>query len=113
MQGLSIVVATADATRFASALEVAAANAALDHPTRIFLQAQAVPLLGRILKAAAEMASITEMMAEALALGVKISACQSGLSLAGMTAADLDHGIETEGVVSFLAARGEDQLLIV
>jgi predicted peroxiredoxin len=113
MQALSIVVATADPGRFASALEVAAANAALDRPTRLFLQAQAVPLLRFGAAAAEGMPSAEEMLGDALALGVKVSACQSGLSLSGMDAMELPEGVETEGLLSFLAARGEDQLLVI
>ncbi len=41
MQGLTIIVAGADEERFRSALEVAAANAALDRTTRVFLQGAA------------------------------------------------------------------------
>jgi predicted peroxiredoxin len=115
MQGLSIVIAAADPERFRSALEVAAANAALDRPTRLFLQAQAVPLLGqsRPAEAAPGMPSMAEMLDEAIALGAKVSACQTGLSLAGLNAEDLPRGVQTEGLLSFLAGRGDDQLLMV
>jgi predicted peroxiredoxin len=113
VQGLSIVVATADPARFHSALELAAANAALDKPTRIFLQAQAVPLLWEEAEAADGMPSASEMLVEAVALGVRISACQSGLALGGREASALPRGVETEGLLSFLAARGDDQLLVV
>ena len=113
MQGLSIVIAAADPERFRSALELAAAHAALDMPTRLFLQAQAVPLLWAKSEAAAGLPSAREMLAEAMALGVKISACQSGLALGAREASALPQGVETEGLLSFLAGRGEDQLLIV
>jgi predicted peroxiredoxin len=113
MQGLSIVVATADAERFASALELAAANAALERPTRLFLQAQAVRALVAGGQAVEGMPSPQEMLDEALALGVEVSACQSGLALAGLDASELPQGVETEGLVSFLAAGRDDQLLVV
>jgi predicted peroxiredoxin len=113
MQGLSIIVATADAERFLSALELAAANAALERPTRLFLQAQAVRALMFNAVGVEERPSADEMLGEALALGVHVSACQTGLAYAGLEASQLPMGIETEGLVSFLASRGEDQLLIV
>jgi predicted peroxiredoxin len=115
MQGLSIVVAAADPERFRSALEVAAANAALGKPTRLFLQAQAVALLGKgsWREAAPGMPTIAEMLHEAIALGANVSICQTGLGLAGIEAASLPAGVETEGLLGFLGRRGEDQLLMV
>lgn len=115
MQGLSIVVAAADPERFRSALEVAAANAALDRRTRVFLQAQAAPLLGQASRreTVSGMPTVDEMLEEAIALGAKISICQTGLGLAGLDAASLPEGVDTEGLLSFLAGRGEDQLLMV
>jgi predicted peroxiredoxin len=113
MQGLSIVVATADPARFHSALELAAANAALENPTRLFLQAQAVPLLWMEAEAAEGMPSAREMLDAVLALGVKISACQSGLALGGREASTLPKGVDTEGLLSFLAGRRDNQLMIV
>lgn len=115
MQGLSIVIAAADPERFRSALELAAANAALGATTRVFLQAQAVALLGEpsVAEAAPGLPSIAEMLEEAIALGAEVSACQTGLGLAGLEAAGLPQGIGTEGLVGFLAERGEDQLLMV
>ena len=113
MQALSIVVASADEGRFRSALELAAANAALDRPTRLFLQAQAVRALMERGHAAEGMPSPQEMLDEAIALGVQVSACQSGLALTGLDSSALPNGVETEGLVSFLAARRDDQLLVV
>jgi predicted peroxiredoxin len=113
MQGLSIVIAAADPARFRSALELAAANAALDRPTRVFLQAQAVPLLWAEDEPGRGIPSMMEILGEAVALEVKISACQSGLALGGREASALPGGVETEGLLSFLAGSGDDQLLIV
>jgi predicted peroxiredoxin len=113
MQRLSIVVATSDTTRFLSALELAAANAALERPTRLFLQAQAVRAIMSADEPVKGMPSAEEMLGEAVALGVQVSACQTGLALAGLDASKLPEGIETEGLVSFLAARSDDHLLVV
>jgi predicted peroxiredoxin len=115
MQGLSIVVAARDPGRLRSALEVAAANAALGKPTRLFFQAQAVSLLKEtgLGEVDLETPSLGEMLEETIALGVKVSACQTGLGLAGFAASSLPDGVETEGLLSFLAGRGDDQLLMV
>jgi predicted peroxiredoxin len=112
MQGLSMIVATDDARRFHAALEVAAASAALGRQTRVFLQAQAVSLVGDESDAPPGLPSAQEMLNEALALGVRISACQSGLALARVEAGALPTGVETEGLVSFLVAAKDDQLLM-
>ncbi|MDP9414797.1 MAG: hypothetical protein M3Q08_12090 [Pseudomonadota bacterium] len=40
------------------------------------------------------------------------SACQSGLALARVEAGALPTGVETEGLVSFLVAAKDDQLLM-
>ena len=116
--GLSIVVAGTDPARLHAALTVAAAWAALDRPARLFLQAEAVGLLrpgrdpGETGKGATGLPSLTELLAESQAIGVTIIACQSGLALAGMSAEDLPAGVESGGLVGFLAERGDDQLMM-
>ncbi len=107
-----MIVATDDAKRFHAALEIAAASAALGRPTRLFLQAQAVSLVGNETYAPPGLPCAQEMLSEAIALGVRISACQSGLSLARLEAGALPEAVETEGLVSFLAAGKDDQLLM-
>lgn len=119
MPGLSIVVAGEDPARFHAALSVAAAWAALDRPARIFLQAEAVALL-RLSPTAEEgemrgsgMPSLAEILEESLALGASVTACQTGLALAGLSAEDLPAGVDTGGLVDFLAkGRPDDQLMI-
>jgi predicted peroxiredoxin len=106
MSGLTIIVASGDPARFAAALEIAAANAALGRRTRLFLQSDAVQLLRQ------DAASNTELLGEAIALGASITLCQSGLALAGMTADRLPAGVETGGLVELLATSGDDQLLM-
>jgi predicted peroxiredoxin len=115
--GLSIVVAGSDPARLHAALSVAAAWAALDRPARIFLQAEAVGLL-RPARGSDEagkgagLPSLADLLAESLAIGVTITACQTGLALAGMSAKDLPAEVETGGLVGFLAERGDDQLMM-
>ena len=116
MRGLTVVVAGTDAARLHAALSLAAANAALEGRTRVFLQAEAVSLLGGAEEdrryAAAGMPSLGELIDEVLAMGAEIVACQSGLALAGMTAERLPEGVETGGLVALLAGLGEDRLVI-
>ena len=118
MQGLTIVVATADPVRLHAALSLASAWAALDRPARLFVQAEAVALL----RAADSdrdrnyretgMPTLREMIDESLAIGVSVTACQSGLALAGLSAEQLPAGVETGGLVDVLARHRDDQLMM-
>ena len=118
MQGLTIIVAGPDEERFRSALEVAAANAALDRTTRVFLQGGAASLLRfspaqvEEPQAAPGMPSLAQLLEEALALGASVTVCQSGLALAGMRADQLPEGVETGGLVELLASGRTHQLLM-
>jgi predicted peroxiredoxin len=114
VQGLSIVVAGTDPARLHAALSVASAWAALERPARIFLQAEAAGLLARLDdRASAEgQPNLSELLTETLALGVSVTACQTGLALCGLSAEDLANGVETGGLVGFLAERGDDQLMM-
>ena len=117
MRGLTIVVAGAAAARLHAALSLAAANAALEGRTRVFLQAEAVSLLGGAEEdrryAVAGMPSLGELIDEVLAMGVEIIACQSGLALEGLHADALPPGIVTGGLVGLLSDGADDQLLAV
>jgi predicted peroxiredoxin len=117
MPGVMIVAAGADPARLHAALSLAAAWAALDRPARIFLQGEAVALLREDRPADkdesdAGLPTLRELIGECLALGVTIAACQSGLALSGMTAANLPEGVETGGLVGFLASQTDEQLLM-
>ena len=52
------------------------------------------------------------MLATALDLGVAVTACQTGLAAAGMTAADLPSGVVPGGMVGFVAQAADAQLLL-
>ena len=118
MPGLTIIVARSDPERFHAALSLAAANAALDQRSRLFLQGEAVRLLGptgteggeRLDRLGAP--TVAELLEECLAMGVAISVCQTGLALAGMAADALPHGMTPAGLVEILSTRGDDQLLM-
>jgi predicted peroxiredoxin len=120
MQGLTIIVAGADPGRFHAALSIATSAAALGRPVRMFLQSEAVTLLRPPLRTqgdgdyeAAGIPGIRDMLAEALAMAVTMTLCQSGLALAGMHADELPPGIATGGLVKLLSDGADDQLLAV
>lgn len=120
MPGLNIIVAAADGGRLYAALETAAAASALGRSTRVFLQGEAAGLLrapvsfgGDPARRAAGQPDLASLIAEAMAMGVRLIVCQSGMALAGMTASDLVPDIRAGGLVSFLAeASAEDQLVV-
>lgn len=119
MPGLTIIVAGADPDRFHAALSLAAANAALAERSRVFLQGEAAGLLEPADPSEADrrreehgVPMLHELLTEALAMGVEVIACQSGLALAGMSAERLPPGVTTGGLVELLAGRRGDQLVI-
>ena len=120
MRELRIVVATADAERLRGALVLASAQAALGGAASIFLQLDAVALLRHPSTAAGDAAHVASglprlgtLIDEAVALGVTILACQSGLMLAGMTADMLPPEVEAGGPVSFLQETSDEARLLL
>ncbi|PKP87858.1 MAG: hypothetical protein CVT78_06035 [Alphaproteobacteria bacterium HGW-Alphaproteobacteria-17] len=120
MPGLSIIVASAEGERFYAALETATAAAALGRSARIFLQGPAAALLrtpvafaGDAARRAAGQPDLVSLIAEAMAMDVKLIVCQSGMALTGMTAGDLVPQVRTGGLVSFMAEIGDADRLVV
>ncbi|EQB07866.1 peroxiredoxin [Sphingobium quisquiliarum P25] len=119
MRDLRIIVTTADAERLRGALVLACAQAALGGRASLFLQLDAVALLRPPIDApldethrAAGLPSLAMVLEEALALGVTMLACQSGLMLAGLSADRLPEGVETSGPLSFLQQTTDEARLL-
>lgn len=98
---------------------LAMAQAALGRRTRIFLQLDAVRLLAPLAAAPRDgdhavhgLPSLRALIGEALDAGVALVACQSGLTLSGIDATDLDPRIEAGGPVSFLQSVEPDERLL-
>jgi len=119
LQGLSIVVSGEDCARLHAALSMAAAWAALDRPARIFLQAESVALLRESRgeddrkRRDAGLPTLAELLEESLALGVSVTACQSGLAFVGLSAEDLPDGVDMGGLIDFLARSSPDDQLMM
>jgi len=117
---LTIIVTTNDVERLRGALMLASAQAAMGGGARLFLQLDAVALLRQPIEAprdaahiSAGLATLASLLDEALAIGVAVIACQSGLALHGLTASDLPHGVDVGGPIGVLAdLTDEDRLLI-
>lgn len=120
MPGLSIIVAAADGPRFYAAIETAIAAAALGQPARIFLQGEAAVLLrvpvtfaGDAAREVAGQPGLAAIIAEAAAMDVRLTVCQSGMALVGMAASELVPQVRSGGLVSFLAEMGPEDRLVV
>jgi predicted peroxiredoxin len=117
MRGLTIVVVSADAARFHAALSLAAAQAALGGGSRIYLHGEAVALLGPAAEdaryAGAGMPGIDDLRTEAAALGVTITACQSGFALAGLNHSEIAPDVEVSGLIGLLTELGADRLVVL
>lgn len=120
MRGLTLILASPDGPRFHAALSIAAAAAAAGAATRLYLQDAAVGLLappilspGDDAHKAAGLPTLAQMLSEAMALGVSIIVCQSGLAMAGLSAEALDKRIEVGGLVGVLATLGDDRLVTI
>ena len=115
MRGLTILIATADSARFHAALSLAAAQAALGGRARLHLQGEAVALLSHSEPDghdAQGLPTIAELRGEAVALGVELTVCQSGLVLAQADLADLPGSIQASGLIELLTGLGDDRLLV-
>jgi len=117
--GLAIVLSEASHARLHAALTLACAAAALGRPVRLFFHGESVAALtagrhwsGDATYRAAGLPSVGELVENALGMGASVMACQTGLQLIGVTAASLADGIETGGMVAFLADAREDDLLM-
>lgn len=117
---LLFIVTTDDAERLRGALTIACATAALGGAARLFLQLDAVALLRPPLTAprdSAHMAhglpGLAALLDDALALGVEVTVCQSGLALAALDAELLDPRIDVGGPVGVLAGHDAGEELVV
>ena len=120
MRGLTIVVADAAPERFRTALSLATATAALGGRARLFLQGEAVDLLRPPIAGPADAAHVAAGLPtlavcyrDALDLGVRFIACQSGLALTGACPTDHDPATDYAGMVSIMADLGDDRLVVV
>jgi predicted peroxiredoxin len=117
MRGLTILVATADIERFRAALSLACAHAALGNPARVYCHEAAVALLvpgndpNDAELAGKGLASRAQLLGESRESGVTLIACQTGLAAAGIAFDTLAAGVEPGGLVSLLAALGDDRLV--
>ncbi|MBV7257345.1 DsrE family protein [Pacificimonas sp. WHA3] len=118
-RGLSLLVAEGTQPRLHAALSLAVASAALGRAVAIFFQGSAVAALeaGRVWPAdaahrAAGSPTIADLFANAREMEIGIGACETGIHLANLSADRLIPGVETTGLIAFLAAHGDDEIVM-
>jgi hypothetical protein len=84
-------------------LSLAASQAALGGRARLHLQGKAVALLD------GERPDLRELQTEAVALGVVITACQTGLA---ERTGPLPPDVEADGLIGLLTSLADDRLLV-
>ncbi len=102
MSGLRLAIIVGEGAAPATALSLAAAAAALGRDVAMLFDGGSV----------AALVAPDERLTAALDLGVRIVACQSGLAACNLPAEALPAGIETGGMVGFLAQMADAQLLL-
>lgn len=118
-RGLALVFGEASHARLHAGLTLACAAAALGRPVRLFFHGEAVAALapgrrwaGDATYAKGGLPSVAELIESALHLGAAVMVCQTGLQLCGLTAAGMSDGIETGGMVAFVADARDDEIVI-
>lgn len=118
-RGLAVVFAEANHARLHGGLSLALAAAALGRPVRLFYQGEAVCALqvgrswtGDKAYKASGLPGVGELLVQAAGMGIPMMACESGLHLCGLSAPGLVSGVETGGMVAFLADARSDELLL-
>lgn len=117
---LLLIATTNDAERLRGALTIACTEAALEGSVRLLLLLDAVALLGEPIMAPRDevhaahgLPRLVALIDDALDLGVKIIACQSGLALAGLDAGALDPRIMAGGPVAVLAETWPNERVVM
>jgi hypothetical protein len=104
MRPLVVVVAGADPVRFATAIGLVAAQAAHDGVARLHFDAAATPLIGD--------PQCRADLAEAAALGVRFTACPTGMAERGTHPAP-PVPFEAMGLVALIGALPDEARLLV
>ncbi len=102
MSNALAIIVSAAGPRLTTALTLAASAAALGRRVAILFDGSSV----------AALTVADPLLGTAIDLGVAVTACQTGLADAGLTAGALPAGVVTGGMVGFLASVGDAQILL-
>lgn len=118
LPGLSLILGIPAYAPLNLGLSLACAAASLARPVRLFLHGDTVTLLCPTLPPAllppsdnAQAPTLGTLWHMAHEMGVALHVCQTGLSAHGLRADNLPDHIMPTGLVAFLAAAGDDQIL--
>jgi predicted peroxiredoxin len=118
MRGVAIIVTQDSMSQWRSALSIGSAVAASGARAQLHLHERAVTLVthpptdpddGDYQRAG--LPTLADLLETAFALGVLLSACQSGLALVGAASDSLDPRIAIGGLLEFLTSVNEDHLM--
>lgn len=99
MPGLRLILTSDTGERAAAAIEAAASWAALGRPVHLLLRGTALQLA-------------PETITMLHDLGATITACQTAMAQAGITAADLPAHVAAGGMLAFLSGHEDWQLIL-
>ena len=120
VRGLTIILASVDPDQLRSVLGLAATVAALGGGARLFLDGPSVRLLATPIAhdrdpdfLAAGLPTLAELVDTAIALGVTIMLCQSGVALVDLGGGRIDSRFQTGGMTGVIASLGDDRLVVL
>lgn len=118
---LTVMLVSEDVARARAALSLALADAALGGTPRIYAHERAVTMLATATREDDDSSALASeglpdrptLLAMAVAEGVTLIACQTGLSSCDLAIEQLMRGTEAGGLVGLLATLGGSHLIVV
>lgn len=117
MRGMTLIVASGDVARACAALTLACTQAAAGGTAHVFFHEDAVALFSAAPdadsagRAARGLPDRHALVALALETGVRLTVCQTGMALNGLSFADMPAGVAAGGMMHMLSQLGEDRLV--
>lgn len=120
MQGLAIILAEPRDERVWTALSLAATTAATGRTVSVFLSGHASEIAAKSFTSGGDgkrsaycVATIAELFETCLELGVRFTACQTGLHLCELTVEDIHIAIDSGGMMGFLQLYKADEHIVI
>ncbi len=121
VNGLAVIITTPDPVRFRAGLTLALAQSALGGRVRVYCHEASVALLASAPRDDDDCAALASaglpdrqgLIAMALASGITLIACQTGLAMSGLSIEALVPGVEAGGMMGLLADLDDDRLVTI
>ncbi len=118
-RNLAILIASDDEARLWSALSFACASAVIDNSIAIFFSGAAARLLdkNRIWQADAQhiasgAPTVAQLLAEAYALDIVLSVCQTGMAMSVLTLEHIGWNAQPFGMVGWLGTQCDSEIIV-